>query len=186
MKPHGIAMSAPGEQRRIDWFERASHVAQVIASLGVVISLVFVGVQLRQNSEVLARSENTANLAQWQSIRQTLAANGDLAEIFDAGLDGKPLNRASYMRFQQLFADYMFATNSFWDRQKRGLVNPQGRLPHGIPTLTLRWVCTPGGHRAWVNLQDVFPKDFVADLDAALAEMPPAACAALQVQPAAN
>jgi hypothetical protein len=46
-------------------FEQISYLAQIVASVGVIVSLIFVGVQIRQNTAALQRNEHNSTMAQW-------------------------------------------------------------------------------------------------------------------------
>ena len=64
-------------------FEQISYLAQIVASVGVVVSLIFVGLQIRQNTGALQRNEHNSTMAQWTVIRMAVAQNRDIAELDD-------------------------------------------------------------------------------------------------------
>lgn len=66
--------------------ETASHLSQIIASIAVFISLIYVGLQLSQNTAQLRRAENNATLTQFQAIRLSIIQNRDVAELLATGL----------------------------------------------------------------------------------------------------
>ena len=70
-------------------FEQLSYLAQIVASVGVIVSLIFVGLQIRQNTGALQRNEHNSTMAQWTVIRQAIAGNRDIAELMTAGLSGE-------------------------------------------------------------------------------------------------
>jgi len=45
-------------------FEQISYLAQIVASVGVVVSLIFVGLQIRQNTGALQRNEHNSTMTQ--------------------------------------------------------------------------------------------------------------------------
>jgi hypothetical protein len=63
-----------------------ADLAQLIAAVGVVASLVFVGLQIKHNTAALVRNEHNSTMAQWTVIRQAIATNRDMAELMTAGL----------------------------------------------------------------------------------------------------
>ena len=67
-------------------FEQISYLAQIVASVGVVVSLIFVGLQIRQNTAALERNEHNSTMEQWTVIRMAIAKNRDIAELMTAGL----------------------------------------------------------------------------------------------------
>jgi hypothetical protein len=59
-------------------FEQLSFLAQIVASVGVVVSLIFVGLQIKQNTRALQRTEHNSTMEQWTVIRQAIAQNATL------------------------------------------------------------------------------------------------------------
>ena len=52
--------------------EQLSYLAQIAGAVGVVLSLVFVGLQIRQNTAALQRNEHNSTMAQWTVIRMAI------------------------------------------------------------------------------------------------------------------
>ena len=69
-------------------FQQTAYLAQIVASIGVVVSLIFVGLQIRQNTRALERAEHNSTMGQLTVIRQAIAQNRDIAELMTAGLHG--------------------------------------------------------------------------------------------------
>ena len=51
-------------------FEQLSYLAQIVASVGVIASFIFVALQIKQNTGALQRNEHNSTMAQWTVIRQ--------------------------------------------------------------------------------------------------------------------
>src|SRR6266853_1538983 len=107
-------------------FEQISYLAQIVASVGVVVSLIFVGLQIRQNTGALQRNEHNSTMAQWTVIRMAIAKNRDIAELMTAGLQGeRALDAADQLRLEEMLGEYAWASFHIWDRTQRG-VFPKG------------------------------------------------------------
>lgn len=86
--------------------EQLAYLAQIVGTLGVVLSLVFVGLQIRQNTAALQRNEHNSTMSQWTVIRMGIAENRDLAEFMTAGLRGeRALDAADQLRLEQFLAE---------------------------------------------------------------------------------
>jgi hypothetical protein len=70
-------------------FEQLSYLVQIVASVGVIVCLIFVGLQIKHNTGALQRNEHNSTMAQWTVIRQAIAGNRDIAELMTAGLHGE-------------------------------------------------------------------------------------------------
>jgi hypothetical protein len=106
--------------------EQLSYLAQVVGSVAVILSLVFVGLQVRQNTAALQRNEHNSTMAQWTVIRMAIAGDRDIAELMTAGLHGtSAMDAADQLRLEQLLAEHAWAAFHIWDRTQRG-VFPKG------------------------------------------------------------
>src|SRR5438034_69289 len=109
----------------MNW-EAIVAISQLVAAVGVILSLVFVGLQVRQNTGALQRNEHNSTMAQWTVIRQAIAGNRDIAELMTAGLYGeRALDSADQLRLEQMLAEYAWASFHIWERTQRGIF-PKG------------------------------------------------------------
>ena len=149
--------------------EQISYLAQIIASVGVVVSLVFVGLQIRQNTGALQRNEHNSTMEQWTVIRQAIAQNRDIAELMTAGLKGeRVLDAADQLRLEMLLNENAWASFHIWERTKRGIF-PKGTFELSCGAHLCGLLKTPNGGAWWrATKQTVFPPGFVSDVDALL------------------
>src|SRR5207253_9978556 len=98
-------------------FEQLSYLAQIVASLGVIVSLIFVGLQIKHNTGALQRNEHNSTMAQWTVIRQAIAGNREIAELMTAGLHGeRALDAADQLSLEPMLAEHAWAAFHIWDR----------------------------------------------------------------------
>jgi hypothetical protein len=149
--------------------EQLSNLAQVIASVGVVVSLLFVGVQIRQNTAALYRDEHNSTMQQWTVIRMAIARNRDIAELLTAGLNGHmALDAADELRLDQLLNEYLWAAFHIWDRERRGIF-PKGTFAWTGGAYVMTLLATVRGGEWWRSAKHVgFLPGYVADVDALL------------------
>ena len=89
---------------------RSVAISQLVAAVGVVLSLIFVGLQIKQNTRALQRTEHNSTMEQWTVIRQAIAQNRDIAELMTAGLHGeRALDAADQLRLEQMLAENAWA-----------------------------------------------------------------------------
>src|SRR3954466_5893625 len=107
-------------------FEQISYLAQIVASLAVVASLIFVALQIKQNTAALQRNEHNSTMAQWTVIRMAIAKHRDIAELMTAGLRGERVpDAADQLRLEQLLQENAWASFHIWERTERGIF-PKG------------------------------------------------------------
>src|SRR4051794_26424614 len=152
-------------------FEQISYLAQIVASVGVVVSLIFVGRQIRQNTGALQRNEHNNTMAQWTVIRMAIAKHRDIAELMTAGLQGeRVLDAVDQLRLEQMLQENAWAAFHIWERTQRGIF-PKGTFEATGGALLNSLLRTSGGGTWWrSNKQIGFPPGFVSDVDAILAK----------------
>src|SRR5712675_3732616 len=115
-------------------FEQISYLAQIVASVGVIVSLIFVGLQIRQNTGALQRNEHNSTMAQWTVIRMAIARNRDIAVLMTTGLYGdSAIDAADQLRLEQMLQEYAWASFHIWERTQRGI----------FPKGTFEWTAGP-------------------------------------------
>ena len=148
-----------------------ADLAQLIAAVGVVLSLIFVGLQIKHNTAALQRNEHNSTMAQWTVIRQAIATNRDIAELMTAGLRGeRALDAADQLRLEQMLQEYAWASFHIWDRTQRG-VFPKGTFEATAGAFLYGLLTTPrGGTWRRSAKHTGFIPGFVLDVDAVLAK----------------
>jgi hypothetical protein len=152
-------------------FEKISYLAQIVASIGVVVSLIFVGLQIRQNTGALQRNEHNSTMAQWTVIRMAIAKHRDIAELMTAGLDGqRALDAADQLRLEQMLQENLWASFHIWERTQRGIF-PKGTFEFSCGAHLCGLLKTTGGGTWWEKAKMIgFLPGFVSDVDAVLAK----------------
>ena len=152
-------------------FQQLSELAQIVASVGVVLSLIFVALQIKQNTAALQRNEHNSTMAQWTVIRMAIAKHRDIAELMTAGLQGEsPLDAADQLRLEQMLQENAWAAFHIWDRTQRGIF-PKGTFEATAGALLGTLLSTPGGETWWHTAKHIgFPPGFVLDVDAVVAK----------------
>jgi hypothetical protein len=151
-------------------FEQISYLAQIVASVGVIVSLIFVGLQIKQNTGALQRNEHNSTMAQWTVIRQAIATNREIAELMTAGLSGeRALDAADQLRLEQMLSEHAWAAFHIWERTQRGIF-PKGTFEITAGPLLCSLLTTARGGAWWRSAKHTgFIPGFVSDVDAILA-----------------
>jgi hypothetical protein len=150
-------------------FEQISYLAQIVASVGVIVSLIFVGLQVRQNTGALQRNEHNSTMAQWTVIRMAIAKNRDIAELMTGGLRGeRALDAADQLRLEQMLQENAWASFHIWERTQRGIF-PKGTFELSCGAHLCGLLGAPTGGTWWRSAKQTgFPPGFVSEVDALL------------------
>jgi len=151
--------------------EQLSYLAQIVGSVAVVVSLIFVGLQVKHNTGALERNEHNSTMAQWTVIRMAIAKNRDIAELMTAGLRGeRAMDAADQLRLEQMLGEYAWASFHIWDRTQRG-VFPKGTFELTAGPLLCDLLRTARGAAWWHSAKKTgFIPGYVSDVDAMLAK----------------
>jgi hypothetical protein len=152
-------------------FEQLSYLAQIVASAAVIVSLIFVALQIKHNTGALQRNEHNSTMAQWTVIRMAIARNRDIAELMTTGLHGESaIDAADQLRLEQMLAEYGWASFHIWERTQRGIF-PKGTFELTAGPLLSGLLRTVRGGAWWRSAKHTgFMPAFVADVDAVLAK----------------
>ena len=158
--------------------EQAFFLSQIIASIAVVASLIFVGHQVKENTLAIQRNEHNSTMEQWTVIRQAIAKNREIAELMSVGLSGeRKLDSVDELRLEQMLQEVGWASFHIWDRTRRGIF-PKGTFEATGGALFCALLRTPRGGDWWRGAKSLgFYPAFVTDVDAMLTRDKPAASA---------
>lgn len=150
--------------------EQIYMISQIVASIAVVASLLFVGRQLKENTMALQRHEHNSTMEQWTVVRMALVKHPDIAELMTAGIEGeRPLTRAEQLRLEQMLQEITWAAFHIWDRTQRG-VFAKGTFEFTGGALLCSVLNTARGGAWWGSAKGIgLHPGFVADVDAQLA-----------------
>jgi len=124
-----------------------STLAQVVSAVGVIISLVYLAVQVRQNTRAVRNSTHHALTVTRLDYIAMVAQNAELSRILRIGTqDFSQLNEEERHRFHLIMYHLFSAGENFYYQQKQGALDAeQWERWCG----TLRYHFTQPGIRTW-------------------------------------
>jgi hypothetical protein len=154
----------------MEW-QAVSAVAEALGAAGVIVTLAYLAVQVRQNSRLLERSAEATrvtaddavveNFNEWRAM---VVANPEVSELFIRGMeDTDQLDANERHRFNHMLATFTWTAWQLW-RVQALLGTPN--------TFLLRHMLMHRGGRSWyLGHRDFFPPDFRESLDRHLSEI---------------
>ena len=136
-----------------------ANLGQVIGAIAVVISLIYVAMQIRQNTNaVRSATAQTVHehFAKWYHL---VAADDELAQIVANGLrDYGSLSEQERVRFIAAFMSFLsYSQNAFLKWREGLLASP---LWLGWELVIMNLVCAPGGKVFWKDRAYMFGDEF--------------------------
>jgi hypothetical protein len=150
--------------------EKIHKVSEIVAAFAIVGSLIFVGLQLGQNTQAVEAQEDDSAYASWFTLNQMVVSTPDFADILVRGQSGglEVLSQAENIRFSQ----YHYGFFTAWEQNYRTWI----RDPEIWDVLWLRamideaikideGVNNKGSRELWAQSKNFYTREFVAWVD---------------------
>jgi hypothetical protein len=148
------------------------NIGEFVGAIGVVITLVYLAYQIRQNTEQLQQNTLAAKAAAVKASidairenRKSVFSDADLSELFRIGLEHpEDLDEGQQFRFRLTIQN---VTDSMWDIYTQTVVTdfaPETWDSQGV-SLARRILDTAGGRWFWDAFGSTYPSDFREEVD---------------------
>jgi hypothetical protein len=150
----------------MNWDE-LSAIAQLISSIAVVLSVLYLAIQVHQSTRVAKLSAQDAAATALRDVTRPFAENSELARIWRIGLeDLDALSGEDQARFFHSTYQFLKAYETIHYHHLYGLMDEQ--IWVGWCGLLKHYIVSPGIERYWQLRQDLFSerfRQFVATLE---------------------
>ncbi len=85
----------------MNW-EAIGSLAELVAALAVLVTLIFLTIQVKTNNELTRRANRDKTIDQFNAWRQLLGSDQEVADIWLKGCRGDALNASEALRFSEL------------------------------------------------------------------------------------
>lgn len=146
-----------------------ANIAQVIASAAVVVLLVFISMQLRQNSRI-SKAVMTAQTDQYFANLMAPLLDREFSELwFRRSMGGNgELDTPDFLRFWAYHRNMFHAQQDVYTQIKTGLLDKNA---HWLQERSIQFVF-PGSRAMWEIQKETFDPDFVKFQDELAASLP--------------
>jgi hypothetical protein len=141
-------------------------IGDFLGGVGVVITLVYLAFQIRQNTKVVKVATATTRAEQRVHQSEFIAQTPEINRIFWAGIEEPAsLRKDEYRHFESIFASYFQGTAGAFDLYREHAISEADWISI---VATVEWILTtPGWKRYWKKWRSQYPPDlraFVEDL----------------------
>jgi trehalose-6-phosphatase len=145
---------------------------ELVGAIGVVVTLVYLAYQIRQNTHQLEQStlaaraaaQNASNTA-LRETRASIFETEEMAEIFHVGnLNPEDLRDVSRLRYRLALQNVTDVMLEIYAQTMATGFAPETWNTQGA-TLVERILATPGGQWFWATFGDNYPSDFRLEVD---------------------
>ena len=141
----------------------AANIAEIIGGIAIILSLIYVGYQIRQSTKV-AIAENTRVVLDTYNFWQFLAANPDISDCLSRGYqDFESLSHTEKATFHSVLLPLFNQMENVQVQYAMGYLD-EG-IFNGWMLSGASLISTPGGSQWWSIASKPFSGDFVASIE---------------------
>ena len=151
--------------------EQASYLAEIIGVVAVVVSLVYVALQVKQNTRAVRLNTVHMVTEDWRDTTAVITGNGDLAEILTrAFADASSVSGGDKLRY------YVFMHNFIKMFENAYYQHGDGALDEhywsGIKKWFINLTDVPGVNSYWQERKNVYAEEFQHFMDSEIIKIP--------------
>lgn len=136
-----------------------ANIGQVIGAIAVVISLIYVALQIRQNTNAVRAATAQSVHEHFANWYNSFACDESLPHIALRGLkDYGSLSETDKARFVATFMAFLSYSQNAFLKWRQGLLDPSLWL--GWEQVIMNLVCSPGGKGLWKERSYLFGEEF--------------------------
>jgi hypothetical protein len=141
------------------------NIGEIVSSIGVIVSLVYVAVQIRKNTETERTSTYQSVVSDFGSLNQTMSNNAELSYLYVKAMENfVDLKSDEKARVSQLFfVTFHYFENMYYQYRKGYLEEDVWR---GWKRLMLTYYARPGFQTWWSVRRVVYSESFGGFLEA--------------------
>jgi len=145
--------------------EQLGSVGEIVAALATVLTLLYLAVQIRQNSRALRASSIVAYMQAQEAISTSLAENEELCELYFKGLQTpEALTESERRRFFIVMGNYVMVLTQGDQMDSAGVLSTDLRHHYSVQ---LDWLVSQPGFAFWrENWGGILPPSFARKIDA--------------------
>ena len=153
--------------------EEFYYVSQIIAVIGIFASLIFVGIQLRQNTRAVLVSTAQTHFTMWHSVSKALTDDADMARIWwQAMSDFEGLIELDRMRFLVFVGNVFRFYESSRIQWRRGQLDSE--LWHAVEVNIREFATQPCIQKFWKIRKHWHSIEFINWFEGLQSEVPSA------------
>lgn len=136
-----------------------ANLGQIIGAVAVVISLIYVALSIRQNTNAVRAATAQSLHEHFASWYHLIASDASLAQLATSGLkDYGSLSNTEKARFVSLFMAFLAYFQNAFLKSKQGLLAPS--LWQSWEQVMMNLIGSPGGKALWKERAYLFDEEF--------------------------
>ncbi len=156
-----------GKQEEAMTIEELGNLGEFIAAIAVLVSLVYLALQIRQNTKQVEQASFNDVYRAYSEMRQSVYTDGAIAEILVKAVAGEALSRVETIKVEAFISENLFCTLQM--TRAAASINgfTQENLEAGVEA-TIPLLSTSVGKSYWERNKQIYPPDYQALIDSHL------------------
>ncbi len=144
--------------------EQAYYISQMVAAVILVLSVIYLALQVRQNTHAIRLSNFQAGSANWANVMGMLTKNEEITDIYCRGLFAHDaLNEIEQIRFRMLGMQLLRVFSENFEQKHEGAMR-EARW-EASQRAHIDVMQTPGIQMVWLSRKHWFADDFQIHMD---------------------
>ena len=147
-------------------WEALGAIGELIGAAAVLITLVYLALQMRQNTKAVRIAARTTLQESFSGVANLLASSPEIAELYLRGcVDYRALSKTDRLRFSSVLQNYLFSIDMLHQQASEGVTGTTGVLERVRPLFK-----QPGVRDWWGQNSGLFRPAFVRTVESVIAE----------------
>ena len=144
--------------------DQLANIGEIIGSIAVIISIIYLAIQIRTNTEAERTSTYQAVVSDFGALNNTMASTPELSHLYVQATENyHQLSADEKARISQIFFQcFHYFENMFYQNQK-GYLDEEVWI--GWKRLMLTYYSRPGFQTWWEHRRDVYSESFALFLE---------------------
>jgi len=135
------------------------NVGEFVASVGVIVSLVYLGIQIRQSSRIVKAATHHSSSRAWSELEVALATDSEATRILlEGGRSYAELNLEERLRYSLLMRAILHQHEDDFVQVQEGLIDAGKLARHRRPVAEA--LAQPAARDWWAENAHLFSQDF--------------------------
>jgi hypothetical protein len=142
----------------IEWTALLGNIGEFVDAIAVVVTLIYLATQIRQNTNAIAGSIEMAFTRELTAWRSRITADPELIKLYDKGALNAQMSDAEKSRYVWMMTELLWLYACYYKQHLRGLISDASWEVMVISTLGMLRsdaLCT-----VWESRVSNFPPDF--------------------------
>jgi hypothetical protein len=139
--------------------DQLGSISEIIGGLGVIISLIYLALQIRKNTDAERTSTYQAVVSDFGALNNTMASSSELSLLFVHAMENyHQLSSDEKARISQIFFQTFRYFENMYYQHRKGYLDEE--VWTGWKRLMLTYYSRPGFQAWWGHRRDVYSESF--------------------------